>query len=114
MGKKRLFSDIGGVRHDIQELYKKLGSWRSVGLRFGISPAMAWRIAKQGYEPKDPEVRKSLNLKLFFTAAACGACGKVHTTLRCVDGRRKKRYRSLYSWPVEELRQAIENRVEMR
>jgi len=44
------------------ELYDHLHSWRAVGLELEISGAMAWRVANQGYEPKDPEIRAKLGL----------------------------------------------------
>lgn len=44
----------------IQALYDVLHSWIKVANELDVSPAMAWRVAKQGYEPKDPEIRKKL------------------------------------------------------
>lgn len=35
-------------------------SYREIATLFGISKAMAWRIANQNYEPKDPEIRRKL------------------------------------------------------
>jgi len=42
------------------ELHAHLGTWRAVGLELGVSSGMAWRVANEGYEPKNPEIRKKL------------------------------------------------------
>ena len=54
------FTPCKGIQARVKELYGVLGSWPKVGAKLGVSPAMAWRVAKQGYEPKDPEIRKKL------------------------------------------------------
>ena len=46
-------------------LYEELGSWERVGERYGVSRTVAWRIAKEGYEPsqeKSAETRRKLGL----------------------------------------------------
>jgi hypothetical protein len=90
-----------------------MGNWRAVGAAFGLSGAMAWRIGKTGYEPKDPHIRLILNLATLLPAAVCRVCGEVHTTRRCVRKGRQRRYRSLWAMPVVELRWALENREEV-
>ena len=42
------------------ELHTLWGSWRAVGLELDVSSGMAWRVANEGYEPVDPEIRKKL------------------------------------------------------
>jgi len=39
-----------------------LGSWRKVGAEIGVTGAMAYRVAKEGYQPRDPEVRARLGM----------------------------------------------------
>lgn len=36
--------------------YARLGSWQRVGDLYGIHKATAFRIAKRGYFPKDPDI----------------------------------------------------------
>jgi len=43
-------------------LHGELGSWRAVGERLGVSGGMAYRVAMRGYEPKAPNIRRSLSL----------------------------------------------------
>jgi len=52
------------ARNAIQDrliaLYALRGSWRAVGLELDVSSGMAWRVANEGYEPKDDVIRKKL------------------------------------------------------
>ncbi len=52
------------------ELHKELGSWRKVGAEIGVTGAMAYRVAKEGYQPKSPEIRAKLGLPL-LTEGLC-------------------------------------------
>lgn len=66
---------------------KKFTTWRKIAeLEFdgeGISPGTLNRIAKHGYEPKHPDVRRALGLPTFALAPTCAKCGAVHTTKTC-------------------------------
>lgn len=59
-------------------------SWRKTGATFGMSGGLALRIARQGYTPRNADVRKRL-----------GLVG----------------YRDLWDWPVGELAKAIRERT---
>jgi hypothetical protein len=48
----------------LRRLHEELGTWDAVGVSLGISGGMAYRVALQGYEPKDPRIRQSLGLPL--------------------------------------------------
>ena len=53
--------------------YVSLKGWNAVGAEFGISGGMAYRIANQGYWPKDKAICKALSDKILppeFSAAA--------------------------------------------
>jgi len=113
MGKFGSFAELGDIQAELLKAHQELGNWRAVGRAFGLNGAMAWRIAKTGYEPKDPHIRFILNLATLLPAAVCKRCGEVHTTRRCVRKRRERRYKSLWAMPVVELRWALENREEV-
>ena len=42
------------------ELHVLRGSWEAVALELDISSGMAWRVAYEGYEPKDDVIREKL------------------------------------------------------
>ena len=54
------FTACKGTQARVKALYDELHSWVEVSKELKVSPAMAWRVANQGYEPKDPEIRKKL------------------------------------------------------
>ncbi len=56
------FTARNAIKERLFTLYGAYGSWRKVAEQFDISPAMAWRIVKQDYEPKDTEIRRKLGL----------------------------------------------------
>jgi len=62
---------------------------------FGVSPAMAWRISEQGYEPKDAKIRLLLGLSAMGEAPVCPYCGEVHVARGC-PVRRRRHVRSLF------------------
>jgi len=52
-----------GIRSAIAADYDHLcskGGWVAVGERWGVSPAMAWRIVKEDYWPKDVKIQRHL------------------------------------------------------
>jgi len=56
-----------GIRAKLREEYQRQvgsGGWRAVGTVFGISGGMAYRVAVQGYEPRDGEIRKRLGMSV--------------------------------------------------
>ena len=46
----------------LEEAHGSSMSWRKVGAEFGISAAMAHRVARRGYLPKSRTIRKRLGL----------------------------------------------------
>ena len=44
------------------ELHGELGTWERVGLHYDLPKITLWRIAFDGYEPKDNETRHILEL----------------------------------------------------
>jgi len=50
------------ARRRLLRLHDELGSWRKVGAEIGVTGAMAYRVAMQGYQPKDAEIRRKLRL----------------------------------------------------
>jgi hypothetical protein len=86
------------------------GGWRAVGARFGISGGMAFRIAKDGYEPADPTIRVRLGLPTTAHVPVCRMCGEVHLKKGCTHKRRKEK--RIFDMTPELLRWALENREE--
>ena len=109
---------IDDVRRDLKKSYKRLKSWRLVGLEFGVSKAMAFRIATQRYEPKDRNIRRALGMEPIRTAPApvCPECGEVHVTKRCVKKRgtteTRRTRRNLFDYSIKALRRMLEEREE--
>ncbi len=95
---------------------KGWGGWREVGNEFGLPARTAWRIAERDYVIKDGPTRARLGLTSLVPVPACPKCGVVHVRKRCPNGGGSKTrlYKSLWDWPVEELRRAFEYREEMR
>lgn len=46
----------------LRKSHRETRSWSQTGKAYGISKAMAYRIAKEDYDPADPQVRASLGL----------------------------------------------------
>jgi hypothetical protein len=47
--------------------YTKYRSWRLVGIQWGVTKPMAYRIAVNGYEPKDITIRNIFGLPIAAT-----------------------------------------------
>ncbi len=89
---------------------KERRGWRRVGDKFGISSAMAYRIAVRGYEPADARIRCKLGLPALIPAPACSHCGEVHVSKRCP---KRRRWRRIADIPTGVLRKLLEERVEI-
>jgi len=85
------------------------GGWRKVGDEYGITGAMAFRIANSDYEPKDPHILSTLGLPAYAPAPVCPKCGKVHVTKRCTVKKPPERWSE---YTVDQLRTALINREE--
>ena len=61
---------LSELADEILELKSKLITWRAVAQHYSVSPAVVWRIANDGYEPKGNEVRRKLGLEeiVYFRA----------------------------------------------
>lgn len=99
------------LQNAIRAAYKAQGAWRKVGRQFGITPAMAWRIVNQGYDPKTPEIRHRLGLPALIPTPPCGKCGAVHVSKRCTA--KPREYRDLFAMPPEELLRRLNERSEV-
>jgi hypothetical protein len=74
------------VQKSIQKAYSVSDNWRVVGGLFGITAGTARRIAVEGHEPVDHDIRVALGLPALIPAPACLKCGEVHVTKRCMNG----------------------------
>lgn len=95
------------LRRDVKNAYKRLKNWRAVGREFQITSGMAYRIAMDKYEPKDPHIRYLLGLPALVPAPVCPECGEIHLAKRCPKRARPKRVQDM---TAEELRWALEHR----
>ena len=90
-----------GTQERLRSLYSELRSWQAVADKFGVSKAMAYRVAVEGYEPKDPALRTLLELPPIVTVygrlCACG-CGEIFApkSSRHAYVDRKHRWRADY------------------
>ena len=104
-------ASLGDVSQRLKKTYERLGTWRAVGEVYRISGGMAFRIALQGYEPKDLKIRSRLGLTSMAPAPVCAKCGKVHVSKRCT-ARPALWMRKVWDTPEAELRWRLENREE--
>jgi hypothetical protein len=82
----RIFS----LKKELLKCYESMAprSWNRVGNEYGITGAMAFRIAVKGYEPKDVVIRHRLGLPAMRPAPACPTCGDVHVYNEACGARR--------------------------
>ena len=87
-------------------------SLRAIAEEFGVNHAVIQR-GLNGEFPRDIGTRLRLGIPVLRSVPVCHQCGEVHVRKRCsrsqVPG---SRYRSLWDWPVEELRRALVGREE--
>lgn len=69
----------------VAKAYSEKKNWRATAAVFDINPGLAYRIAVQGYEPKNPALRTKLGLSALALAPTCTRCGEVHVARRCVS-----------------------------
>ena len=79
------------LNNAIRTDYKRFGSWRKVGEKYGVTKGMAYRIA-HGYEPREAHIRHLLNLPALVELPPCKTCGGNHGMKRC-PGKGKPRAR---------------------
>lgn len=83
-----------------------------MGREFDIDGAMAFRIARQDYEPKDPKIRVKLGLPAIVQVAACPVCGEVHVKKSCPRSAVSRQPKRIAEWSTRRLLWALENREE--
>ena len=54
--------DLGTLIYLLREWHRRGSPWQSIADHFGVNKAVVYRIAKDNYEPKDPEIRRRLGL----------------------------------------------------
>jgi len=102
---------LGDIRREIKKSYKELQDWRKVAKKYDLTPAMAWRIAVQGYEPKNAQIRLKLGLPSMAPAPVCPYCGVVHVKKHC--DRQPVKHRDWYAVDPEELKILLARREEL-
>jgi hypothetical protein len=73
---------IDMVRREMLAASQDGKTWRAIGDAFGVTGAMAYRIAMDDYEPREAGIRHTLGLPVILPTPACPDCGTVHT----IDG----------------------------
>ena len=58
--------EIGLLCIKLRERHENGKTWRAVADDYGVTPALVWRIANQGYEPKRAQIRAALGLPQLF------------------------------------------------
>jgi len=83
--------DIDSIRRELEKAHQGLPSWPKVSAKYGITPAMAWRIVNEdGYEPKRADIRVKLDLPALAEVPVCRKCGHAHVTKRCTAHRNSR------------------------
>lgn len=77
--KKTTHLNRDSLAAEISENHRVTESWEKTGEDYKISGGMAYRIAMQGYEPKDAHIRAALGLPILAPAPVCPVHGVVHT-----------------------------------
>lgn len=81
-------SDLGRLRVGLSSAYERVHNWRVVAAEFHITSGMAWRIAVEGYEPRDAHIRYILGLPALVLVPVCRKCGEAHIPQRCTANRK--------------------------
>lgn len=87
----------------LRKRHRLCRSWGIVASEFGISKALAYRIAKDGYDPSDPQLREQLSL----SPKPCTRCGQRP------HHKHAPRPRSIQDTPPALLRWQLEHREEI-
>jgi len=67
---------IRTLRRDMKRLRRKGLKWQEIADHYGVTVGMAYRIAIDGHEPKDPHIRIRLGLPAMVQTPVCEKCGK--------------------------------------
>ena len=97
---------LGTLARLLRKTHKKTRSWASAGRAFGISKPMAFRIANNGYDPADPQLR----IRLGLPPRPCPTC---HRILPVSGVTQKVHRRRIQDLADAELLEALNNRSEM-
>ena len=81
--KKTTHLNRDSLAAEIRENHRVSESWEKTGEDYKISGGMAYRIAVQGYEPKDAHIRAVLGLPILAPAPVCPKCNVVHVRATC-------------------------------
>lgn len=82
------------LKKGIQTASKRGVSWRKIGLEYGITGGMAYRIA-HGYEPREAHIRHTLHLPALVEVAPCPKCGEIHLRRTCPTTAKKRARRAI-------------------
>jgi len=61
---------------------KKDRSWTKTARALGVTRGTLIRVM-DGYEPKEPSIRRVIGLPVYRPVAECLKCGQLHVTKRC-------------------------------
>ena len=106
---RRFFLKFKKARTDLIQTYKRLNTWDKVAQEETYKPIPAGTLstfANDFYLPL--KWFEHFGLPTFAQAPTCISCGKVHTTKRCTE--KKRKYKSLFDMPTKVLKFKLENR----
>ena len=55
-------NELERLANKLIDLHEELGTWEKVGDHYGLPKITLWRIALDGYEPKNNKTRRKLGL----------------------------------------------------
>ena len=105
------------VRLEIRQMRKAKHSYQRIANFYStekrkINRGTIYKILKYGYEPHNENIRVALGLPSAVTVYPCASCGVIHRVVK-----KCKKVRIIRRWddlPVKLLKEAIENREEMK
>lgn len=112
MTTRQAFLEFPELQAKLQKDYARLGNLRAISrIIYGgrVTYGTIGRAIK-GIEPKQRKAREELGLSPMGLVPVCRDCGEPHPAKRCP---KKRKYRSLFDLPVEELARRLKEREEI-
>jgi len=90
----------------LRKSHRTTHSWDITAKDFGITKGLAYRIAKEGYDPADPEIRARLGLG----PRPCPTCHRTVKTAKNAEKTHALTHARIADLPPETLRWMLEHR----
>ena len=106
-------SALASIQRTLLADYRELGTWEEVGKKWGCNRGLVYRIAKQGYEPVNLELRRKFGFPPKAIEVNVYVLMVLIAYFHLPDKPKPRIYHRLDTMPVWMLRWMIENREEM-